>query len=263
MVKALIRSVLKWMGYDLVPARRRDSTDGVLANLARNGLVPATVIDVGAAFGDFARTASRHFPEARLVLVEPLADYGPALKSTLADLPRARLVQAAASNQAGPITFHVHEDLVGSSLLGEAEGDAVDGQPREVDCIRLDDALVNDPGPYLLKADVQGAERAVLEGAEGLLGDCAAVILETSFVEFFDGGPLAHDLIAWMEGQGFRLHDLFGLAHRPLDGALAQADLVFVPVASPLRSEKAYARPDQRAALTAAFRAKLKARGIG
>ena len=42
-------------------------------------------------------------------------------------------------------------------------------------------------GPYLLKIDVQGAELDVLEGAQNLLKDTEAVVLEVSMFGFMAG----------------------------------------------------------------------------
>ncbi|MCX7960280.1 MAG: FkbM family methyltransferase [Burkholderiales bacterium] len=70
--------------------------------------------------------------------------------------------------------------------------------------LRTIDALVREtrlPGPYLLKLDVQGAERDALLGARRTLEDTAVVLAET-LVEEFAG---VHALLA---GAGFELFDL-------------------------------------------------------
>jgi hypothetical protein len=40
-----------------------------------------------------------------------------------------------------------------------------------------------------------------------------------------------------LDGMDFKIYDIISLRRRPLDGALAQIDLVFVPDKSPLRSD--------------------------
>ena len=42
------------------------------------------------------------------------------------------------------------------------------------------------------------------------------------------------------------MYDILNLMYRPLDGALAQADVLFVPHGSPLRKRHGYASPEQR-----------------
>ena len=74
----------------------------------------------------------------------------------------------------------MHADKYGSSLLREIEGPSVDGVPRQVPIITVDQACSdrNLKGPYLIKVDVQGAELQVLAGASRTLQQTEAVILE-------------------------------------------------------------------------------------
>ena len=54
-------------------------------------------------------------------------------------------------------------------------------------------------GDVLLKIDVQGAELDVLSGAERVLQNCEAVILEVSFFEFQKGIPQFYNIIDYMK----------------------------------------------------------------
>jgi FkbM family methyltransferase len=227
---------------------RRDRLTGVLEQLRGLDFAPATVFDVGAAFGDFARQCHAVFPDARYVLIEPLAEYGPALATALESLPGAELVRAAAAATAGEITLNVHGDLVGSSLYLEQEDSAVNGVPRTVPTVTLD-GLRAERGlkpPFLVKIDVQGAELDVLAGAAQTLREADYVVLEVSFFEFFRGGPLFHDVVAFMQACGFVAYDIFGFQYRPLDGALSQADVAFVREQGPFRQHHFYATREQR-----------------
>jgi FkbM family methyltransferase len=251
-MKLLLRKLISRLGYDLVPLKKRTSLEGVLQTAVQNGLQVKTIVDVGAGRGDFSRAAYRHIPAAAFILIEPLREFASQLELAGGDLPAARIVTAVASSTRGQKTLNVHPDLFGSSLLCECEATDVNGQPRQVDSVMLDD-LMNDlglEGPFLLKLDVQGAERDVLAGAEKMLPQADMVIMETSFFNFFQGGPLFHDQIAFMRERGFVLYDLFGLAYRPLDKALAQVDAVFVKENGALRVHHHYATPEQRLALT-------------
>ncbi len=232
------------------------------AGLVAAGLAPRTILDVGAALGDWSRTAVKAFPAARVVLVEPLAEFAPVLRSLAGTLARADVVEAAAGAKAGERTFNVHEDLVGSSLLRESEGPQVDGVPRTVRTVALDD-LANELGlepPHLLKLDVQGAELDALAGATRVVGASLAVHVEVSFFPFFQGGATFEAVVAALREHGFVVYDVLNLARRPLDGALAQADLLFVPEGSPARREHSYAFPAQRARQNEQFAAAIRRR---
>jgi FkbM family methyltransferase len=221
---------------------------GVLRQARAAGLAPATVIDVGAAYGQFSVACHQVFPAAKFVLVEALDDYAPALKSVAERLPDATIVAAAAASRDGEITINVHSDLVGSSLYLEDEDSSVNGVPRTVPSVALDTLLADHalPVPLLIKIDVQGAELDVLAGAPEALAQADYVILEVSLFEFFRGGPQFHDVVAFMKSRGFVAYDVFGHQYRPLDGALSQVDIVFVPEAGSLREHHFYATRDQR-----------------
>jgi FkbM family methyltransferase len=257
MLMRIPRKLAAAAGFELV---RRDA--GALRRLQRNGIRPATVIDVGAALGDWSRECAGVFPDASYLMVEPLEEFAPALESTASSIASAAFVQAAVAEHEGERTFNVHEDMVGSSLLREREGEHVDGRPRTVKVTTVD-ALVQEHDlqpPFLLKVDVQGAEAVVLAGAVEALRLADAVLLETSFFGFFVGGIPFESLVAQMADAGFVVYDIENLARRPLDDALSQADVTFVRADSVTRSKHVYARPEQRAAQTAEFARAIRRR---
>jgi FkbM family methyltransferase len=213
----------------------------------RNGLAPATVIDVGAASG--THELYEAFADAHFILVEPLEEFAPALKKAAAGLKKVDVFMGVAASKPGSVTLNVHADLVGSSIYREEEDSDVNGIPRTVSAITLDQLCREKKavGPYLLKVDTQGAELEVLQGAEGILPETVFVILETSFFYIFKGGPQFFDCVSYMKDRGFVVYDLFDTQYRPRDGALAQVDLAFVPEKSPLRRVHSYATREQRA----------------
>jgi len=243
-------------GYELHRKDGRSSFAGVLRHAKKMGVNPAEVIDVGAAHGRFTEICSRIFPNAGYLLIEPLKEYTPYLDKVCSKLSRSRHILIAAASRSGEMTLNVHPDLVGSSFYREDEDSDVNGVPRSVSTAPLDD-LVKNAGalsPYLLKVDVQGSELDVLYGAGETLKNTELLILEASFLSFFAGAPIFYDVIAHMKSRGFVVYDIFGLSHRPLDGALAQADIAFVKEDSPLRADHHYATGEQRRALTRRLR---------
>jgi len=226
----------------------RTSLAGVLQQAKNLGLSPKTIIDVGAAYGQFALRCRSIFPDAKYVLVEPLEEYATSLEAIVATMPTAEYVRAAAASQEGELTINVHRDLVGSSLYLEQEDSSVNGVPRTVPTITIDSLIQKKKwdAPYLIKVDVQGAELDVLSGAKETLRHSEYVLLEVSFFGFFRDGPQFHDVIAFMKSEGFVAYDIYGLQYRPLDGALSQADLAFVRERGPFREHHYYATRGQR-----------------
>jgi FkbM family methyltransferase len=226
----------------------RMSIQGLLQQARSVGLSPATVIDVGAAYGSFSLECCDVFPKAQYVLVEVLEEFEPFIRAAIKSIVKAKYILSAAAAESGEITINVHADLVGSSMYREQEGSAVDGIPRTVPAVALDQ-LVQDyqmRAPFLIKIDVQGAELDVLLGAEKILKDTEYIILEVSFFEIFKQGAQFYDVVTFMKTKGFVVYDVCGLQYRPLDNSLSQADIAFVRDEGLFRNYHYYANPEQR-----------------
>jgi FkbM family methyltransferase len=260
-----LRETLLRMGLDLrragawevaLPIVSNDlSMSKALTRAVRNGVKPDILVDVGVADGTPCLYDA--FPDARLVLVEPLTEFHDRVSAVAAERPGSIVIMGAAGPDDGSVQIHVHPDLDGSSILLENEdASEVNGVPRTVPQYRLDTIFKESDlnGSVVLKVDVQGAELQVLQGASAVLGMCDYVILETSLFEFFEGGPLIGDVVAFMEERGFVPYDFFDAHFRLLDGAMSQIDIGFVRRCSSLRREHAYATAEQRAEQTARMR---------
>jgi hypothetical protein len=154
-----------------------------------------------------------------------------------------------AGSKSDNVSLNVHADLSGTSLLRESEGFSVDGQPRMVAQQTLDNLAIDlgTSGPYFIKVDTQGSELEVFKGAEAtVLPMTDAVLVETSLLAFFENGPLIHEVIRYMQQKEFSVYDIVDLQYRPLDGAMSQADLLFVRTDSHLRKDHRFATREQR-----------------
>jgi FkbM family methyltransferase len=223
----------------------RRTAEEVLAHAAERGLRPSTVVDVGVAYG--TPELYDAFPDARLVLIEPLEEYAEAL-ALIARGRDAEVVRAAAGPEPGTTTINVHRAPALSSTLGAWRGaGASDAAAREVPVVRVDDVVAERSlaAPYVLKVDVEGAELRVLDGAPRVLEAAELVLLEVSLFELLPGAPLLHDVVAYMRERGFVVYELYGGHVRPLDGALAMINLAFVQVDGRFRREQGYATPEQ------------------
>ena len=113
----------------------------------------------------------------------------------------------ALSDRDGEGSLHVTTDPQSSSLLepdpaflGRFAADApfTVARTETVETRRLDTVLADHDGPppSFLKIDVEGAELAVLAGAEKTLADVQAVKIEWSLLPFRKGQPVFGDLDA-------------------------------------------------------------------
>jgi FkbM family methyltransferase len=133
-------------------------------------------------------------------------------------------VAAALGERDEDATLHVTEEPGSSSLFAPA-ADAIARFPElatnsEVDTMpvslqRLDDWAQTAGVEHIdvMKLDVQGAELAVLRGAERLLDGVRLIEIEVTFNAIYDGQPLFPEVDSYLRGRGFTLWRLTHLVH--------------------------------------------------
>lgn len=229
-LQAAANRVLNPVGLHLVRRDRAFEMDGLLARAAARGPRIATWIDVGASDGVWSLRALRHFPHARFLLFEPLAER----QAALAHLGRTHgfeIVAAAAGARPGTLTFNVDSALDGS---GVAAPGTTDGRIVPVETIERAVTVRGLTGPFGLKLDTHGFELSVLEGAAGVLASTELLVIEAYNFALVPGCLRFHELCGWLEARGFRCCDLADPMRRPADGAFWQVDLAFVRATHPL-----------------------------
>jgi len=197
---------------------------------------PKWVIDVGAASGTPDITSTFTYDKYRHLLIE--AD------------PKC-LVDLEAIKKQYPETVVVEECFCGSkdedisvhftttnNKTSRYDGPTDTSVTTEVAIVSLDRLMEkhNITDSVLLKIDTEGSELDVLMGAEKLLNNCVAVILEAWVsVSGGEGASDFADLVGYMKQRGFVVFDIFG-GHNHKNGVLKHVDLVFVPEAASYRS---------------------------
>lgn len=205
--------------------------------LQRYGFEPNTIFDIGVGFG--TPELYHAFPQAFYYLFDPTPESLDTMRK-LARRLRCEVLNLALGDHDGEAELEIRPDIQGSTLFEECGPRAV--LRRETVPMRRFDALVGRiERPSLAKIDVQGAEMLVLEGMTGRLAEIDALIVETSTIATLKDGPELCDVVRFMQEHGFVVFDILGLKRRPLDGATAQFDLLFVPQYSRLRADHRWA----------------------
>ena len=208
-----------------------------LRALQRHGFDPATVFDIGVGFGTWS--LYRAFPDAYYHLIDPTPEALPYMRKIVRRLS-GEAHAVALGDHDGEATLEVRPDVQGSTLLEEVGPRQVLRFER-VPMRRFDRLMSGFARPALAKIDVQGAELMVLNGMTGRIKDIDAFVIETSTIATVKGGAEVADIVAFMHEHGFVVADIVGRKRRPLDGATAQFDLLFVPDVSPLRADRRWA----------------------
>ena len=199
--------------------------------LAASGYAPASIIDIGAHDGNWTRLARRIFPDASILMIEPLSSKAESLSALAKSLKRTRFVDALLGAEAGrTVTFY--EAGTGSSVHREQSN--VEFKETSLQTSRLDDVAEQLDGPIFLKLDVQGAELEVLDGGSKTLNRSDLVQLEVALLPYNDGAATFLEVIEYLDQRGFVPFDIAGMI-RPTGAELVQVDMLFVPAGSPLR----------------------------
>jgi FkbM family methyltransferase len=189
-----------------------------------------TVIDVGANKGQFATLARYMWPNALLICFEPLT--APRARMNKITKLRAIVHSCAVGEIEGQATMHIASRTDSSSLLnlGEAQKKLYKMEKASeliVPVRRLDSVIdgAKLTRTSLLKIDVQGFEYEVLQGAQRLLPFIDVVYVEASNIELYSGQKLAPEVIASLEGKGFKLISSHNNA--TVNNKILQSDLLF------------------------------------
>ena len=134
-------------------------------------LRPGTVVDIGINHGQFLHLATRLWPDAHIIGVEPNAALATKAASLYRTNDRVRIESCAVGAENGEIDLFVTANDQNSSIHAPSaafhDDRTEDGVVRTepVALRRLDGLLDGVAAPMLVKIDVQGAELEVLQGA--------------------------------------------------------------------------------------------------
>lgn len=190
------------------------------------GFTPGTIIDVGAARG--TPDLYRSFPDAYLVLFEPLPDFVPELEKIVSKR-KGEYHICALMSESGSSTILKSADKFGSSMMHKIE-DEHDQRLVPVEVNTLDEMIKPElQSPMILKTDCQGGDFDVIRGGNETLQKCEIVVMEISLFQFWGGHhPKPLEILNYMNERGFVLYDFLDGLFRPYDNALGQLDMVFV-----------------------------------
>jgi len=211
-----------WTGFPLLPKSTSNGTphsraayNSFIIWIKRLALPSARVIvDVGANHGDFANAASTCFPEADVIVVEPLPKMQRCLEQTIRERRKKwRLLACALGAERGRLPLFVDEgdDNIGS-LAGFSQ-EYLNTNPharlsREVICdVRTLDDVALEMGLThidLLKIDVEGFEFEVMKGANDMVEKTKAVIVEVSLVRRAEASTALVEMLTLLTKHGFQ-----------------------------------------------------------
>jgi len=232
------RRVAKFLALTAEKEFRRGLLYGVAAAVEHRGVLrsikPEFIVDIGANKGQFALVAAAIHPSVPLIAFEPLSEPSATFRRVFGDEPHVRLHQFAIGPGPRKANMNVSGRADSSSLLpiGKAQAEHFKGTAavgnEEVDVAPLSEFIQPSmlPRNALLKIDVQGYELETLKACEPLLSQFRWVYVELSFVEFYTGQALAHEVITHLARLGFRIGGLYNVILSK-EGKSIQCDCLF------------------------------------
>lgn len=227
--------LLRRFGYDI---HRVHSTQGPLGPVIRLIQREAInlVFDVGANAGQFADSLRHHGYSGRMVSFEPVAEAHRELLNTAGgDSAWIVAPRMALGAEEGEIAMKVAA-LSGLSSVLQPSSSLVQAYPPSaaittelVPCHRLDTVSQQylRPGERaLLKVDVQGFEKQVLQGSESLLQTLRGIYIEVSLASLYDGQALAPEILDYLNRRGFQIWYLSPGWLDPQSGRMLQYDVL-------------------------------------
>lgn len=226
--KVLFKALFTWPVFSA-------TNFNMVSELAKQGVLPRTVLDVGANVGQFAVAAAKLFPDVQIYSFEPVPESADRLQKNISGLGNVTTYPLALGDSEGEVTFHVNAFSQSSSVLPLAQGhlqafpEAQETRELVVKVSTLDKIIadVRFQAPVLLKLDVQGYEAHTIYGAVETLKRVDYVVLETSFKPMYEGELLFMDIARLMEDYGFRFERPVGWLAEPKSGEILQMDALF------------------------------------
>jgi FkbM family methyltransferase len=140
---------------------------------------PKIIIDAGANIGTSSIFFAKQFPNARIFAVEPEASNFQLLQKNLKQYPNVVAVQAAFWGTSG--TRKIQNRFTGHWGYTVAETtNRTQETGQEINCVTMD-SFMNEHGIEsidLLKMDIEGGEKDVLENSQEWIGSVSAMTIE-------------------------------------------------------------------------------------
>jgi len=196
-----------------------------LALLKQKGFNPTVIYDIGAFKGEWSTTIQTIFPSAHFFLFE--ANKAHTRNLQLTGFP---YFIALLGDKKDLVTFY-SIDFTGDSIFRESTVWYKEGQciEKKLPMTTLS-ALVQEnhlPLPDLIKMDVQGAEKLIIQGGIDIISHAEAIILETKILEYNTHAPFLYDIMILMHELGYRASDILELHYLPA-GELNEVDFLFL-----------------------------------
>jgi FkbM family methyltransferase len=172
-----------------------------LAGLKAKGFEPKVIYDIGACVLHWTKVAQRLWPNAKIILFDAFNHAEPLWKGFDYHL-------GVLSNPGrGVVKFYQNDMMFGGNSYYREVGNVFpEDNYISYPTKSLDEVVKerNFPLPDLIKIDVQGAEKDILEGASYSLTNCKHLIVEIQHQIYNEGAPTVVHTLPYIESLGYK-----------------------------------------------------------
>lgn len=194
------------------------------------------ILDVGANSGQYALETRKLGYKGKIISFEPVKSVYNELKKKAEKNSLWECYNYGLGDNDVDLEINISQNTFSSSIL-KIMPQHVNSAPeskvinKEKICVKKLDSIfnsiVNEEENVLLKIDVQGFEKKVLDGAKESLKKIKGIQIEMSIEELYSGEMLYKDMISLLNSYGFNLHSLENGFYDEKTGKLLQVDGVF------------------------------------
>lgn len=181
-----------------------------LSHFRNLGFYPKVIYDIGASKGEWSNEAEEIFPNSHFYLFE-------ANQKNIHFLEKQKhpFFIELLGDQEKPTVFYTTEKEgcgTGDSIFKENTTLYSEKYCKEIMLpMKTLSSVVKQyqiPSPDLIKIDVQGSEKLVIQGGTEIILSAQAVILEIQILHYNQGSSLLAEIVALMDNLGFQIVDL-------------------------------------------------------
>ena len=179
------------------------------------------VLDIGAYEGEWTKTFKYYYPTADVLMIEANTEK----ESILKEIGNYKIAVLGKTDDE-EVNYYKCLDGVPTGNGIYPENTDYKFEPEKRKSITLSTLLGSDDGFDLIKMDVQGAERDIIQGSLPIIANTKFLLLELQTVQYTKGTPRFSEMVAYLHDLGFEFVDIFDLKYDR--DCLIEMDCLFI-----------------------------------
>jgi FkbM family methyltransferase len=179
------------------------------------------VLDIGAYEGEWTKTFKYYYPTADVLMIEANTEK----ESILKKIGNYKIAVLGKTDDE-EVNYYKCLDGVPTGNGIYPENTDYKFEPEKRKAITLSTLLGSEDGFDLIKMDVQGAERDIIQGSLPIMANTKFLLLELQTVQYTKGTPRFSEMVTYLHDLGFEFVDIFDLKYDR--DCLIEMDCLFI-----------------------------------